>query len=115
MGPGRPARDLLARAESQRLGAEEGLGVLSAARADVERCYVALREEMVRRELSTIPVARLRESTSDRLRLGAVERAGFSTVLDVLDASASRLDASRGVGAQTATQVLAAARQSAKR
>lgn len=108
---GKPARDLLSRAESLRLRVETSLDAVGGARTDVERCYVALREEMVRRELSTIPIARLRESTGGRLRFGPLERAGFSTVLDVLDARPSRLEAVKGVGEQTATQVVAAARQ----
>jgi len=80
---------------------------------NVKTSYSKLRQEMVRRELAHVPVGRLRDITGGRLRLGLLENAGFGTVADVLDASPSRLQAIQGVGASTATQVIAAARQAA--
>ncbi|MCA1674204.1 MAG: ATP-dependent helicase, partial [Actinobacteria bacterium] len=80
-------------------------------RHDVEAAFTALREQMVRRELANIPVARLRETTEGRLRIGRLEQAGFPTVLEVHQSSPGRLQQIPGVGATTATQLVAAARQ----
>ncbi|MCA1706382.1 MAG: DEAD/DEAH box helicase [Actinobacteria bacterium] len=87
---------------------EHGHGSL---RHDVKASFTALREQMVRRELANIPVARLRETTEGRLRLGGLEQAGVATVLQVHQSSAARLQQIPGVGATTATQLVAAARQ----
>jgi superfamily II DNA or RNA helicase len=80
-------------------------------RRGVERSFTALREQMVRRELANIPVARLRDTTEGRLRIGPLEQAGFPTVLEVHDSPPGRLQRIPGVGATTATQLLAAAKQ----
>ncbi len=80
-------------------------------RHDVEAAFTALREQMVRRELANIPVARLRDTTEGRLRIGPLEQAGFPTVLEVHQSSPGRLQQIPGVGATTATQLVAAARQ----
>lgn len=69
---------------------------------------------MVRRELATMPVGSLKQATDGRLRLAALERARFRSVLDVLDVSPSGLRAVPGVGEQTANQAVAAARQIAR-
>lgn len=108
---GRAARELLARAD----------GLLEAARgvlADHTRAVGAVRtaldpllDALVRKELSAIPVSRLKDVTEGRLRLGAVEQAGFTTVGQVYGAGRYELRQIPGVGAQTADQTLAAARQ----
>ncbi|MGH3979486.1 MAG: SNF2-related protein, partial [Pseudonocardiaceae bacterium] len=49
--------------------------------------------------------------TRGRLRLNPLEQAGYRTVADVLTASQARLEQVPGVGPQTASQVIAAARQ----
>ena len=108
---GRQARELLSRAKALHRQAATAAHSLVEARQRVEHAYGELREEMVRRELSTIPVGRLRESTDGRVRLGSLEKAGYTTVLKVLDSSPSRLQQLPGVGQQTATQAVAAARQ----
>jgi hypothetical protein len=82
-----------------------------ALRGAVEQAYHALREQMVRRELSTIPIARLRDTTSGRLRLGPLEQLGITTVLHVYDLPAWRLEQAQGVGPKTANQLVGAARQ----
>ncbi|MEF9906133.1 DEAD/DEAH box helicase [Streptomyces sp. P9-A2] len=61
--------------------------------------------------LDAIPVARLKEVTEGRLRLGEVERSGLRSVRQVLDAGSYRLRQVPGVGQRTADQVIAAARQ----
>lgn len=108
---GRAARELLARAD----------GLLEAARgvlADHTRAVGAVRtaldpllDALVRKELSAIPVSRLKDVTEGRLRIGAVEQAGFTTVEQVYGAGRYELRQIPGVGAQTADQTLAAAGQ----
>lgn len=108
---GAAAREVLNRA--QRLlddGAWVGRLVEDARREVVAR-HRQLAEPQVRERLAAIGVDRLREATAGRLRLAGLPEAGFRTVLDVLDAAPSRLDAVPGVGAQTATAVRAAALQ----
>ena len=105
------ARTLLARARTlvDLVGTiENGRATL---RGDVEKAFHALREQMVHRELANIPVARLRETTGGRLRIGPLEQAGVTTVLDVYGSPAGQLQQVPGVGPTTATQLVAAARQ----
>ena len=102
----------------------DGMRLYDAARtvlADHDRALEAvrsalapLRDELVARELESIPVARLKDATEGRLRLAAVEAAGLSSVRAVYEASRYELRQIPGVGAQTADQVLAAARQIAR-
>jgi superfamily II DNA or RNA helicase len=102
----------------------DGMRLYAAARtvlADHDRALEAvrsalapLRDELVARELESIPVARLKDATEGRLRLAAVEAAGLSSVRAVYEASRYELRQIPGVGAQTADQVLAAARQIAR-
>lgn len=80
-------------------------------RADVRAALAPLREVRVRRELDGIPVARLKDVAEGRLRLGAMEEAGYDTVGKVLGARSYELRLVPGVGAQSADQAIAAARQ----
>jgi superfamily II DNA or RNA helicase len=110
----RPARALLDEAErllsaARVLGADDG-----AARAEVQRALRPLRAKLAAAELAQIPVARLRDVTEGRLRLGSLEQAGYSTVQQVLDATPYRLQLVPGVGPQTAAQAKAAAGQIAR-
>ncbi|ANS67699.1 bifunctional protein [Streptomyces lincolnensis] len=73
-----------------------------------------LRDDLVAQELESIPVSRLKDVTEGRLRLSAIEAAGFGSVRAVHDASRFDLRQIPGVGAQTADQALAAARQIAR-
>ncbi|MGW4756496.1 DEAD/DEAH box helicase [Streptomyces chartreusis] len=80
----------------------------------VEAVRVALEpihDDLARTELDAIPVARLKDLTEGRLRLGEVEKGGFRTVGQVLDAGSYRLRQLPGVGQQTADQTVAAARR----
>ncbi|KUO21952.1 DEAD/DEAH box helicase [Streptomyces dysideae] len=111
---GRRAREVYAR----------GLRLYDAARTvradharalDAVRSALApLRDELVAKELESIPVARLKDATEGRLRLAAVEAAGLATVRAVYEAGRYELRQIPGVGAQTADQALAAARQIAQ-
>ncbi|KAB2974552.1 DEAD/DEAH box helicase [Streptomyces sp. SS1-1] len=79
--------------------------------AAVHAALEPIHGELVRHELDGIPVARLKELTEGRLRLGEVEKGGFRTVGQVLDAGSYRLRQLPGVGRQTADQTVAAARR----
>ncbi len=105
------ARTLLRRAQSLVELISEVEHGRESLRHGVEAAFMALREQMVRRELANIPVTRLRDTTEGRLRIGPLGQAGFPTVLEVHDSSRGRLQQIPGVGATTATQLLAAARQ----
>jgi superfamily II DNA or RNA helicase len=80
---------------------------LRAARA----AYELARDDIVRRQLAELPLARLKETTQGRLRLGAIENAGYRTVGQAQAAGVARLQQLPGVGPQTANQVVAAASQ----
>ncbi|MEV0410044.1 DEAD/DEAH box helicase [Streptomyces sp. NPDC050448] len=89
--------------------------------ADHRRAVEAVREawapihaELARLELRRIPADRLTQVTEGRLRVAAIEAAGFDTVQKVLDAGRHRLRQIPGVGQQTADQALGAARQLAE-
>lgn len=83
-------------------------------REEVQRAFRALRDEMVRRELAGIPLARLKETTAGRLRLGALEHAGYTTVGSIFHATPATLERIDGIGATTASQVIGAAHQMAE-
>ncbi|WP_066372701.1 DEAD/DEAH box helicase [Herbidospora mongoliensis] len=70
-----------------------------------------LRKNTVRDDLAQMPISRLKDVTDGRLRTGALERSGITTVLQVHDMSAYRLQELPGVGPQTARQIKAAADQ----
>lgn len=69
---------------------------------------VAVRSRDVRVAMEEMPLAALKSATSGRLRLGAVERAGITSVQDVLNTGIDlqRID---GVGEQSVRQIVAAA------
>ncbi|MEV5435564.1 SNF2-related protein [Streptomyces sp. NPDC052682] len=78
---------------------------------EVREALRPLHDGLAEEELARIPVARLREVTEGRLRLGELEKGGFRTVRDVLEAGPYRLRQTPGVGQRTAEQTVAAARQ----
>jgi SNF2 family DNA or RNA helicase len=113
-GPGEAgpaARVLVAQARALRTGLSEALAApairLRAARA----VYETARDDVVRQQLATLPLTRLKETTQGRLRLGAIESAGYRTVGQAAAVGVARLQQIPGVGPQTASQVVAAARQ----
>ncbi|MFE7034250.1 DEAD/DEAH box helicase [Streptomyces sp. NPDC057621] len=111
---GRKAREVVARGE--RLGGLARNVLADHARAveQVRAALAPLLAELVAQELEGIPVSRLKDVTEGRLRLGALETAGFGSVRPVFEASRYELRQIPGVGAQTADQALAAARQIAR-
>ncbi|WP_406142306.1 DEAD/DEAH box helicase [Streptomyces sp. NBC_01089] len=111
---GRTARALLLEAE-RLLGAARAVVTDRAAAAGAVRDALApLQRELARSELEPIPLSRLRDVTEGRLRLGALEQAGFTTVAQVHDAGRYALRQLPGVGAHTADQAVAAAGQIAR-
>ncbi|MDW4897831.1 DEAD/DEAH box helicase [Streptomyces californicus] len=108
---GAAARELLARAERLLTGARavpaDRAGAVDAVRTVLD----PLLDSLVAGELAHIPVSRLKDVTEGRLRLGALEQAGFGTVGQVHGTDRYALRQLPGVGAHTADQALAAARQ----
>ncbi|MFB7126365.1 DEAD/DEAH box helicase [Kitasatospora sp. NPDC056273] len=111
---GRRAGEVLAEAEELRAAAGAVVADHRGAVEQVRVAYVGVRDRLVREELGAIPVARLRDVTEGRLRVGALEAAGLGTVRQVVEASGYTLRLIPGVGAQTAAQALAAAGQIAR-
>ncbi|MFD4558262.1 SNF2-related protein, partial [Streptomyces sp. NPDC058469] len=111
---GRRARELCARGtrlyDVARALRDDHTRALDTVRSALE----PLRAELVAQELESIPVARLKDVTEGRLRLGAVEAAGLTSVRAVHEASRYELRQLPGVGQQTADRALAAARQIAR-
>ncbi|MFI6138342.1 DEAD/DEAH box helicase [Streptomyces griseus] len=108
---GGAVRELLARAErllesARAVPADRGNAV-DAVRSVLEPVL----DSLVNRELAAIPVSRLKDVTEGRLRLGALEQAGFGTVGQVHGTGRYELRQIPGVGAHTADQALAAAGQ----
>ncbi len=108
---GGAVRALLSAAEALLASARQVLADHHSAREAVRAALAPLREELVGRELETVPVSRLKDVTQGRLRVGALEQAGLMTVRQVLEAGPYALRQIPGVGRQTADQTLAAARQ----
>ncbi|MFI1223471.1 MULTISPECIES: DEAD/DEAH box helicase [unclassified Streptomyces] len=108
---GGAARELLARAErlleSARAVPADRANAVDAVRSVLD----PLLDSLVGRELAVIPVSRLKDVTEGRLRLGALEQAGFGTVGQVHGTNRYELRQIPGVGAHTADQALAAAGQ----
>ncbi|MEU8350457.1 DEAD/DEAH box helicase [Streptomyces sp. NPDC048845] len=114
VAPGRATRDLLRRAGELRSAAAALVADRDSAVRDVREALRPLVDELVGRGLDGIPVARLKDVTEGRLRLGALEQAGYRSVRHVRDATAYDLRRVPGVGAHTAAQALAAAGQIAR-
>ncbi|MFI8352110.1 DEAD/DEAH box helicase [Streptomyces cyaneofuscatus] len=108
---GRATRELLAEAAAllsrARAVREDHARAVDAVRAVLDPLLASL----AGRELAAIPVARLKDVTEGRLRLGALEQAGFTTVGQVHGTARYELRLIPGVGAHTADQALAAAGQ----
>jgi superfamily II DNA or RNA helicase len=80
----------------------------------VRSSFELVRGEMIQSNLAQMPLSRVKDVTAGRLRLGALESAGFANIQEILDTSPVRLTLVPGVGEQTAGQVYAAAQQLSK-
>jgi superfamily II DNA or RNA helicase len=105
------ARDLLGEARTRYALGTDALTERGAAPERVQVAYRAVRDARVLAELAEVPVDRIREVSTGRVRVGPVEAAGFRTVAHVLGASTQELDAIGGVGPKTARLLREAARQ----
>lgn len=112
--PGGDARALLVRAEALHAAARAVLTDHAQVRTAIRQALAPLREALVRTELDGIPLSRLRDVTGGRLRLGALEQAGYTTVGQVLAAGPYALRQVPGIGGQSAHQAVAAAGQIAE-
>ncbi|MFF7166079.1 DEAD/DEAH box helicase [Streptomyces sp. NPDC008086] len=108
---GRSERETVARGGRLYEAAQALAGDHARAVEAVREALAPIHDDLARRELDVIPVARLKDVTEGRLRLGEVEKGGFRTVGQVLDAGPYRLRQLPGVGRQTADQTVAAARR----
>ncbi len=113
-GPDLSAADIVRRAERLVDDATALQNALAARKAAVLDCFDSVREELVRAHLATLPVERLRQATEGRLRLGTLRDAGYRSAADVVDATPGELFLLPGIGEQTATQTVAAARHLAR-
>ncbi|MGI5288187.1 DEAD/DEAH box helicase [Nonomuraea polychroma] len=107
-------RSLLRRAARLAGDARELLAEHDKAVAQVRAALEPLRGRHARAELAAMPVSRLKDVTGGRLRFGALEEAGYTTVLSVLDATAYELQKVPGVGPQTRWQAQRAAQRMAQ-
>lgn len=115
VGPvGKRERSLLAESAGLHEAARGVLADHVRALEAVRAALAPIRAELVGRELESIPVSRLKDVTEGRLRLGALEAAGFGSVRAVYETSRYALRQLPGVGAQTADRALGAARQIAR-
>jgi superfamily II DNA or RNA helicase len=105
------SRDLLELARARHALGTDALTERGAAPERVRVAYRAVRDERVLAELAEVPVDRIREVSTGRLRVGPVESAGFRTVAQVLGATTQELDAIGGVGPKTARLLRDAAQQ----
>ncbi|MEV7342684.1 DEAD/DEAH box helicase [Streptomyces sp. NPDC093544] len=111
---GRRARELVTAGARLYGAARAVLADHARALEAVRAALVPIHAELVAGELGSIPVSRLKDVTEGRLRLGALEAAGFESVRAVYGTSRYELRQVPGVGAQTADRALAAARQIAR-
>lgn len=109
--PGPAARSVIGKSRALLAAIGAAQTAPQARRQSARQAYEALRGDVVRLEMTKIPLDRIKEITQGRLRLGAIEQAGFRTVGAVAKAGSHRLQMIPGVGPQTATAVIAAARQ----
>ncbi|MEV6963121.1 DEAD/DEAH box helicase [Streptomyces sp. NPDC051207] len=108
---GRDEREAVERAARLAEAAARAAEDHERALGDVREALRPLHDRLAEEELGRIPVARLRDVTEGRLRLGELEKGGHGTVRDVLDAGTYRLRQTPGVGQRTADQAVAAARR----
>ena len=115
--PGREARALIKHGQTirdamvwEREGTAEEAAAPAQCRQTARTAYEALQADIARAQLAKMPLDRIKDITEGRIRLGLIERAGYSTVGAVLNAG-SRLHHIPGVGPESATKAVAAARQ----
>lgn len=109
--PGKAATALVATARTLRANSGDALDASELSRRYARQAFEAVRDDLVRQQLNAMPIGQLKETTEGRVRLGHVEAAGYKTVGSALAAGTLGLQRIQGVGPQTASQVIGAARQ----
>ncbi|MGH3189858.1 MAG: DEAD/DEAH box helicase [Streptosporangiaceae bacterium] len=104
-------RALVSQARALRTAISEIVAAPPARLRAARAAYELARNDVVGQQLADLPLARLKETTQGRLRLGLIEAAGYRTVGQAAAAGVVRLQQIQGVGPQTANQVVAAASQ----
>src|SRR5262245_6352562 len=108
---GAAARRRVDRAAADATAATALLSILDGRRQEARAAHEDARAEAVRDELARLPISRLREMTTDQLRLGPLEAVGFSTVASLVNERVGRLRVIPGVGPVAAGQVVGATYQ----
>ncbi|MFC1444060.1 DEAD/DEAH box helicase [Streptacidiphilus sp. N1-10] len=114
MGQGRERRELYRRGERLHRSATEVVDEYRAAVERVRTLAEELRDRETQASLDEVPVDRLSDVTDGRLRVTALEAAGFRTVGQVHRAEAYELLRAPGIGRQSADQAKVAAAQLAR-
>lgn len=109
--PGSTSRSLVADARQFYSRIARSLAEPDVRRRSAKAAYGVVRNDTVRQQLNSMPLERLKETTQGRLRFTAIEKAGYRTVGAAANAGQYRLEHLNGVGPQTASRVIAAARQ----
>jgi superfamily II DNA or RNA helicase len=108
---GKDVRELRKRAADLSASAARALAARPQLDQAIAEQFAGRQSALVKERLATVPIEKLREASTDGgLRLDPFTDAGYTTVASVVDATPGALDALPGVGPQTATRVLAAAR-----
>jgi superfamily II DNA or RNA helicase len=108
--PGSAVRALIAHAKTLSAAITAAPALLETRRQQARDAYELLRTDVIRKQLDELPLDKIKEVTQGRLRLTAIERAGYRSIGAVLRAGPAVLQSVPGVGPQTAAQVIAAAR-----
>jgi hypothetical protein len=108
--PGAEAREILQLAKSWSTAAATVLSSVPETKNAARDLYDPVRSAVVSAQLCEMPVERIKDVTVGRLRIGPLRDAGYTTVGSVRGVTAMRLQMLPGVGEQTATQAIAAAR-----
>lgn len=103
------SRNLIRNAERIRVDVGALFNLTKTAHGRATEAYVYERERIIRWQLASMPLDKLKSASDGRLRLGAIEDDGIRTVAAATAAGRYRLESIDGVGATTSTKVLAAA------
>jgi superfamily II DNA or RNA helicase len=108
--PGSGPRALIRQARALNAAIGAASAAVANRRKEAHAAYEPVRADVVRVQLEELPLDKIREVTTGRLRLSALEQAGYRSVGAVLRAGPAMLQSVHGIGPASATQVIAAAR-----
>ncbi len=108
--PGSAARALINQATTLSTAIRASASAVEKLRQEARNAYELARTDVVRMRLDELPLDKIREVTQGRLRLSALEQAGYRSIGAVLRAGPGGLQSVRGIGPTNAAQVIAAAR-----